>query len=78
MIGGDPLRHVAELAARAEQAYEAMYDSRSPAAHYSDLKDHFAAAIGAAERAGLRDEVARLRRRLDHCRQVYRRQFAGF
>ena len=45
---------------------------------YSELKDLFALAIGAAERAGRPDEAARLTRRLDHCREVYRKQFSGF
>jgi len=62
----------------AEQAYSDMYDSRSPAGCYSDLKDCFALAIGAAERAGRADEAERLRRRLDHCIAVYRSQFSPF
>jgi hypothetical protein len=75
---GDDATKMAAYEALAEQAYDAMYDSRSPAARYSDLKDYFAAAIGAAERAGLTQEIERLTRRLDHCRQVYRSQFSGF
>ena len=55
-----------------------MYDSRTPAACYSDLKDYFATAIGAAERAGLHDEAARLDAKLEHCRQLYRSQFSSF
>ena len=55
-----------------------MYDTRSPAARYSDLKDYFAMAIGAAERAGLPDEAKRLNARLDHCKKVYRSQFSQF
>ena len=55
-----------------------MYDARSPATCYSDLKDYFAMAIGAAERAGLHDDAKRLSARLDHCKNVYRSQFAGF
>jgi hypothetical protein len=71
-------RHVAEYEALAERAYDDMYDSRSPAACYSDLKDYFAAAIGAARRAGLTAEAERLSRRLEHCKQVYRKQFSQF
>jgi len=71
-------QQVAEYEALAEKAYEDMYDSSSPAACYSDLKDYFAQAIAAARRAGLADEVARLMARLDHCRQVYRKQFSAF
>jgi hypothetical protein len=69
---------VAKYEALAEAAYNEMYDSRSPAACYSDLKDYFAIAIGAAERAGLHDDAKRLNARLDHCRQVYRGQFSRF
>jgi hypothetical protein len=69
---------IAEYEALAEKAYDAMYDSRNPAAHYSDLKDYFAQAVGAAERAGLKQEAERLTKRLDHWRAVYRSQFSGF
>lgn len=55
-----------------------MYDSRSPAACYSDLKDYFSQAIAAANRAGLHAEAERLMKRLEHCKQVYRSQFSGF
>jgi hypothetical protein len=74
----DARKEVAKYEALAEAAYDEMYDSRSPAARYSDLKDYFAMAIGAAERAGLHDEAKRLGARLDHCRNVYRSQFSGF
>ena len=69
---------VAKYEALAEAVYNEMYDSRSPAACYSDLKDYFATAIGTAERAGLHDEAKRLSARLYHCKEVYRSQFAGF
>ena len=71
-------REVAKFEALAETAYNEMYDSRAPAGCYSDLKDYFAMAIGAAERAGLHDDAKRLSARLDHCRNVYRSQFSGF
>lgn len=71
-------KEVAEYEALAERAYDDMYDSRSPAACYSDLKDYFAQAIAAARRAGLADEAVRLMARLDHCKQVYRKQFSAF
>lgn len=74
----DSRKEVAKYEAQAEAAYDEMYDSRSPAARYSDLKDYFAMAIGAAERAGLHDEAKRLNARLDHCRNVYRSQFSSF
>jgi hypothetical protein len=76
--GDDDLRAMAGHEALAEEAYEAMYDARSPAGCYADLKDHFVAAIGCARRAGRHDDVARLTARLDYCRQVYRKQFSGF
>ncbi len=75
---GGVLARISEHEALAEKAYDAMYDARNAAAHYSNLKHHFADAIGAAERAGLTREVERLTKRLDHCREVYRRQFSGF
>lgn len=72
------LKQIAECEALAERAYDEMYDSRYPAGCYADLKDYFSAAISAASQAGLTDEAARLEKRLDHCKQVYRRQFASF
>jgi hypothetical protein len=72
------LKEIAEYEALAEKAYGEMYDSRSPAACYSDLKDYFAQAISAAERFGLNAEAKRLSKRLDHCKQVYRNQFSDF
>ena len=74
----EELRRMAELEALAEKAYDEMYETRFPAGLYSELKELFALAIGAAERAGRPDEAGRLTRRLDHCRQVYRKQFSGF
>jgi hypothetical protein len=74
----DTRKEVAKYEALAEAAYNEMYDSRSPAACYSDFKDYFAMAIGAAERAGLPDQAKRLSARLYQCKDVYRSQFAGF
>jgi hypothetical protein len=74
----DSRKEVAKYEALAETAYNEMYDSRSPAGCYSNLKDYFAMAIGAAERAVLHDEAKRLRERLEHCQKVYRSQFSGF
>ena len=74
----DSRKEVAKFEALAETAYNDMYDSRSPAGCYSDLKDFFAMAIGLAERAGLHDDAKRLSARLDHCKKVYHSQFAGF
>ncbi len=72
----DELRQMAEYEALAEKAYDEMYETRFPTGLFSDVKDFFALAIGAAERAGRPDEVERLTRRLDHCRQVYRKHFS--
>jgi hypothetical protein len=74
----DNREEVAKFEALAETAYDEMYDSPSPAGCYSDLKDYFAMAIGAAEQAGLHNEAKRLSARLEHCKSVYRSQFAGF
>jgi hypothetical protein len=71
-------KQVADYEALAEGAYAELYDSRAPAGCYSDLKDYFAQAIGAAERAGLTDDAERLTKRLEHCKQVYRSQFSTF
>ncbi len=78
MADRDEARRMAELEALAEKAYDEMYETRYPAGLYSEMKDLFAAAIGAAERAGLEDEAERLLKRLDHCREVYRKQFSSF
>jgi hypothetical protein len=72
------LAQIAACEALAEKAYDQMYDSRNPAAEYSDLKDYFADAIGLARRAGLTAEVERLSKRLEHCKAVYRSQFSQF
>jgi len=69
---------IAKYEALAENAYGEMYDSRSPAACYSDLKDFFAMAIAAAEQCGQHGEAKRLNDRLNHCKQVYRSQFSQF
>jgi hypothetical protein len=71
----EDLRKMAEYEARAEQAYDEMYKTSYPLGLYSDLKDFFALAIDAAERAGRPDEAARLYKRCDHCREVYRKHF---
>ena len=72
------LEQIRRCEALAEKAYDEMYDTRSPAGPYSDLKDLFASAIAAANQAGLPDEAARLSKRLEHCKQVYRAQFSSY
>jgi hypothetical protein len=71
------LTQIAKYEALAEQAYEEMYDSRYPVGCYANLKDYFSAAIGAANQAGLTDQAKRLEKRLDHCKEVYRKQFSN-
>jgi hypothetical protein len=68
---------VARYEALAEAAYDEMYETRSPTGPYSDLKDFFSLAIGAAAKARLHDEAKRLSARLEHCKQVYRSQFSS-
>ena len=68
---------VARLEALAERAYDEMYETRSPAGSFSELKDLFAEAIGVARRAGLTADAERLIKRLEHCRKVYRSQFSS-
>ena len=41
-------------------------------------KSRGASAIVAATQAGLPEEAERLSKRLAHCKQVYRKQFASF
>jgi hypothetical protein len=72
----DAAAHVARLEALAEKAYDDMYETRYPTGCYADLKDYFVDAIGVAERAGLTADAERLRKRLDHCKKVYRSQFS--
>jgi hypothetical protein len=72
------LKLMAMCEALAEKAYAEMYETRYPTGCYADLKDHFTDAIAAAQRAGKPDEVKRLEARLEHCKQVYRRQFSSF
>lgn len=66
-----------KLEALAEAAYDAMYEARLYGAkdRYEEARAHFARAIDAAQRAGLMEEAARLRRRRDHVVRVYNSQF---
>jgi hypothetical protein len=74
----DELRRMADYEASAEKVYDEMYHTRYPIGCYSEFKDLFAYAIGAARRAGRPDEVERLSKRLEHCKEVYRKQFSQF
>ena len=63
---------------RAEEAYSEMYEARRAKELYEDACFAFARAIEAAQQLGLDDEVARLKRRVEHIRAVYNSQFRGF
>ena len=72
------LRLMAEYEAVAEKVYDEMYHTRYPIGCFSEFKDLFCYAIGAATRAGRPDEAERLSKRLEHCKAVYRSQFSQF
>ena len=76
MIDSDAL---AELEGKAEAAYAAMYDARPYSVKdcYEDSCLYFHRAIEVAQRAGLADEAARLRQRVEHVGKVYNNQFRG-
>ena len=57
-----------------EEAYTRMYDARSPSGDYSEAKENFHSAIGLASKLGLTDEAARLEKRLEHIKSVFRSQ----
>jgi hypothetical protein len=77
-LNEDALGEIAKFEALADKAFFEMHEASSPRGCYSDLKDYFADAIGAAERAGLAAEAKGSRNKLNNCRAVYRNQFAGF
>jgi len=62
------------LEALAEQAYDEMYETRSPSGAYSDAKEYFYDAINLARQIGREDEAVRLEKRLDHIKSVFRSQ----
>jgi len=70
------LEEMARCEQLAEKVYDEIYETRYPAGLFSDLKEYFALAIAAADRAGRPDEAQRLRQRLAHCSAVYRSQFS--
>src|SRR5581483_2909221 len=57
---GIKLADIARVAGLAEKVYDEMYETRSTAGLYSEMKDCFTEAIGIAERAGLDAEARRL------------------
>ncbi|OGP84600.1 MAG: hypothetical protein A2Z08_05955 [Deltaproteobacteria bacterium RBG_16_54_11] len=68
-------RRMKELEAMAEAEYDEMYESSYPTGAYSDTKEAFYDAIAFAEKIGLPDEAQRLRKRLQHVKDVFRHQF---
>ena len=58
-----------------EEAYDRMYDTRSPSGEYSEAKENFYMAIQLARELGRQDEVQRLEKRLEHIKSVFRSQF---
>ncbi len=68
------------LEAKAEEAYERMYEARPGAdltACYSDAKEFLHDAIAMARRLGLSRDAARLEARLEEIKTIFRRQFPG-
>ena len=63
------------LEALAEEAYGEMYDTRYPTGCYSRAKEAFYDAITLADRLGRQEDVERLQKRLQHVKEVFRRQF---
>lgn len=66
---------VTQLERWGEEAYDRMYDTRSPSGDYSEAKENFHAAIALARELGLTEEAARLEKRLTHIKAVFRSQF---
>ncbi len=70
---------LAFLEARAETAYDRMYDAMSSTdatARYSDTKEALYDAIGLARRIGQEATAIRLEARLAHIKAVFRSQFS--
>jgi hypothetical protein len=61
----------------AERAISAMYSAQRPKQAYEDAAAAFRRAIDLAEKAGLKDQVARLTARRSELRAVYDSQFRG-
>jgi hypothetical protein len=72
----DDSQRLNELEAMAEAEYEEMYDARSPTGCYSRAKDAFHDAIALAAKMGRQADAERLEKRLQHVKEVFRRQFA--
>ena len=66
---------IAKLEARAEAAYDRMYEAARPKDAYEDACDLFNDAIGLAQGLGLEEEAARLTLRRTHVTKVVDSQF---
>ncbi len=74
----DRLGLLREIEAKAEAAYDAMYDAHDPSSAgvcYSDAKEFLYEALGLARRMGAAGDIARLEARLAHVKAVFRSQF---
>jgi hypothetical protein len=71
----DDDQRLKDLEAMAEAEYDEMYDARYPTGAYSRAKETFYAAIALAEKLGRQDEAERLKKRLQHVKEVFRHQF---
>ena len=70
---------VIDLEAKAEAAYEAMYeagDLRAAGVCFSEAKELFRDAIEVASSVGATVKIARLEARLAHLKAVFRSQFS--
>ncbi|MGE5626022.1 MAG: aldehyde dehydrogenase family protein [Bacillota bacterium] len=67
---------LAQLERWGEEAYDRMYETRSPSGEYSEVKENFRAAIQLANELGLKDEAERLEKRLANIKAVFRSQFS--
>lgn len=71
-----PRQKLARLEKWGEDAYSRMYETRSPAGDYSEVKENFRAAIALAHELGMDEEAARLEARLENIKSVFRSQFS--
>ena len=71
-----PRERVTQLERWGEEAYDRMYETRSPSGDYSEAKENFHAAISLANELGLKEEAERLEKRLLHIKNVFRSQFS--
>jgi hypothetical protein len=71
----DDDQRLKELEDIAEAEYDEMYNSMNPTVSYSRAKEAFNDAIAFANIVGRQVDVARLEKRLQHVKDVFRNQF---